>query len=87
MLLKIKNLGVLKEAEIDLSKDLILLCGHNNTGKTYVLYEIYEFLTKKIKNETEDNRVTKVLFSSSQRAAINIFSKELALNKTIFLIE
>lgn len=88
MILTIKNLGVLKEAEIDLSKDLILLCGHNNTGKTYVLYEIYDFLTKETKHETketEDNRVTKAHFFSSQRAAINIFSKELALNKNHFL--
>ncbi|WP_375560541.1 AAA family ATPase [Bernardetia sp. OM2101] len=44
MILTIKNLGTLKEAEIDLSKDLILLCGHNNTGKTYVAYAIYYFL-------------------------------------------
>ena len=28
MILNIQNLGALKEAEIDLSKDLILLCGH-----------------------------------------------------------
>lgn len=40
MLFKIQNLGAVKEAEIDLSKDLILLCGHNNTGKTYVAYAI-----------------------------------------------
>lgn len=44
MLFKIQNLGAVKEAEIDLSKDLILLCGHNNTGKTYVAYAIYDFL-------------------------------------------
>ncbi|AFM06274.1 hypothetical protein Fleli_3972 [Bernardetia litoralis DSM 6794] len=44
MILTIKNLGALKEAEIDLSKDLILLCGHNNTGKTYVAYAIYYIL-------------------------------------------
>lgn len=86
MILTIKNLGALKEAEIDLSKNLILLCGHNNTGKTYVLYEIYDFLTNKHETkETEDNGLTKAQFFSSQRAAINIFSKELALNKNKFL--
>ncbi|MCU0389523.1 MAG: AAA family ATPase [Thermoflexibacter sp.] len=44
MLFKIQNLGAVKEAEIDLSKDLILLCGHNNTGKTYVAYAMYRFI-------------------------------------------
>lgn len=48
MILTIKNLGALKEAEIDLSKDLILLCGHNNTGKTYVAYAIYYVLQSKL---------------------------------------
>jgi len=44
MLLKIENLGVVKEAQIDLGKDLILLCGQNNTGKTYVNTAIYSLL-------------------------------------------
>lgn len=48
MILTIKNLGALKEAEIDLSKDLILLCGHNNTGKTYVAYAIYCLLEQNL---------------------------------------
>ena len=41
MLLTVKNLGVISKAEIDLSKDLILLTGENNTGKTYLAYVIY----------------------------------------------
>ncbi len=44
MLFKVKNLGVIAEAEVDLSKDLILLTGQNNTGKTYLAYAIYWFL-------------------------------------------
>lgn len=47
MLFKIQNLGIVKEAEIDLGKDLILLCGQNNTGKTYVVYAIYYVLGSK----------------------------------------
>ncbi len=88
MILNIKNLGTLKEAEIDLSKDLILLCGHNNTGKTYVAYAIFEFLNNKVneeKLENENHKTTKTQFFTSERAAINIFSKELALNKNKFL--
>jgi hypothetical protein len=46
MLFKVKNLGVIAEAEVDLSKDLILLTGQNNTGKTYLAYAIYFLMTK-----------------------------------------
>jgi len=45
MIFKIKNLGILEQAEIDFRYDLILLCGHNNTGKSYLAYGIYHFLT------------------------------------------
>lgn len=41
MRIKIQNLGYVNEADIDLGKDLIVLCGPNNTGKTYVAYTIY----------------------------------------------
>lgn len=41
MKLKLKNIGTLKQAEIDLSKDLIILAGPNNTGKTYAAYTVY----------------------------------------------
>ncbi|MFK7979985.1 MAG: hypothetical protein AB8G86_08390, partial [Saprospiraceae bacterium] len=36
MKLTVKNLGPIEEATIDLSKDLIVLTGQNNTGKTYL---------------------------------------------------
>jgi hypothetical protein len=45
MIFKITNLGILKQAEIDFRYDLILLCGHNNTGKSYLAYGIYHLLT------------------------------------------
>lgn len=41
MILKVENLGTLKEAQIDLSKDLIVLCGTNNSGKTYMAYSVF----------------------------------------------
>lgn len=34
----IENLGAVKSADIDLSKDITLFCGPNGTGKTYVAY-------------------------------------------------
>lgn len=41
MKLSVENLGRVKKAEIDLSKDLIIFCGPNNTGKTYLANCIY----------------------------------------------
>lgn len=41
MKLTIKNIGKIKEAEIDLDKQLTVFFGPNNTGKTYVNYCIY----------------------------------------------
>lgn len=41
----LKNLGQLEEATIDLSRDLIVLTGPNNTSKTYVAYAIYGFVS------------------------------------------
>lgn len=43
MKIKIKNLGPLKQAEFELG-DLTIICGENNTGKTYATYALYGFL-------------------------------------------
>ena len=40
---KLKNIGILKQAEFSLG-DLTLICGENNTGKTYAAYALYGFL-------------------------------------------
>lgn len=43
MKIKIQNLGVLKQAEFTLA-DLTIICGSNNTGKTYATYALFGFL-------------------------------------------
>lgn len=43
MKFEISNLGYIKQAEIELG-DLTIICGKNNTSKTYVNYAIYGFL-------------------------------------------
>ena len=43
MKIAFENLGVIKKAEIDLSKKLTVLCGPNGTGKTYLCYALYGF--------------------------------------------
>jgi len=44
MRVQIKNLGVLKQAEFSLG-NLTILCGNNNTGKTYATYALFGFLS------------------------------------------
>ncbi|MCH7401137.1 AAA family ATPase [Belliella kenyensis] len=59
MKVDITDLGFVKHAHLDLDKDLTILCGPNNTGKTYVAYAIYGLMkfrshlpkSKKISNE------------------------------------
>lgn len=43
MKVKIKNLGILKQAEFSLG-DLTIICGGNNTGKTYATCALFGFL-------------------------------------------
>ncbi|MDR0338279.1 MAG: ATP-binding protein [Planctomycetaceae bacterium] len=43
MKITIKNLGILESAEYELG-DLTVVCGKNNTGKTYAAYALYGFL-------------------------------------------
>ncbi len=45
MYFELKNIGAIKEAKIELG-ELTVICGKNNTGKTYITYSIYGFLYK-----------------------------------------
>jgi hypothetical protein len=69
----LKNLGRLEEATIDLSRDLIVLTGPNNTSKTYVAYAIYGFV--KTLPYVSLNNITDLLGSDYQ------FSDEHVLDK------
>ena len=41
MYYQVENLGKIKSATIDLSNDLTIFCGPNNTGKTFLSYALY----------------------------------------------
>ncbi len=43
MKIKLKNLGSIKQAEFELG-DFTIICGNNNTGKTYATYALFGFL-------------------------------------------
>lgn len=45
MKFEMKNLGVISEAKLALG-NLTIICGENNTGKTYATYAIYGFLSR-----------------------------------------
>lgn len=45
MKITVKNLGILRQAEFSLG-DFTIICGGNNTGKTYATYALYGFLKK-----------------------------------------
>ena len=44
MKISIKNLGVIKQADFTLG-ELTIICGRNNTGKTYATYALFGFLS------------------------------------------
>ena len=43
MRIRVGNLGILKQAEFELG-EMTLICGRNNTGKTYATYALFGFL-------------------------------------------
>ncbi len=87
MKLKIQNLGIVEEAVIDLDKDLIILCGPNNTGKTYVAYTIYGLMKSSANMSLEPNQfpidISKIFTDGIIEIDLNQFiedSKEGILN-------
>lgn len=44
MIIKVEYLGPLRQAEFELG-DMTIICGGNNTGKTYATYALYGFLS------------------------------------------
>ena len=63
MNIRIKNLGILKHAEFSLG-DLTILCGKNNTGKTYATYALYGFLNswrEWVNVEVSDTQIQRLL--------------------------
>ncbi|MBI9032490.1 AAA family ATPase [bacterium] len=42
MKIELKNIGIFKRAEYELG-DITIICGENNTGKTYATYSLYGF--------------------------------------------
>ena len=62
--IKLKNIGILKQAEFLLG-DLTIICGKNNTGKTYATYALYGFLQswRKLINIPVNHRLSRDLLT------------------------
>lgn len=62
MIIHIYNLGAIKQMDVDISKNFVLFCGPNGTGKTYASYVLFAFLTAKTIRHIECfNRITEEL--------------------------
>lgn len=64
MNLKFQKLGPIKEGSVRLDDDLIILCGPNNTGKTYLAYTIYG-LYKDFRNSSKTEYKKSAAFRQS----------------------
>ena len=76
MKIKFKNLGAIRQADLTLG-DLTIVCGKNNTGKTYVTYATYGFLDywhHELKIDIPNDIVTKVMEKGSITVPIEQFA-------------
>ena len=75
--IRLKNLGILKHAEFSLG-DLTLICGKNNTGKTYTAYALHGFLQLwrgLIDFEVSDAQVRSLLTDGGIKVGLGDMSK------------
>lgn len=79
MKIKIKNLGILKEAEFTLG-DFTIICGGNNTGKTYATYALFGFLLywqEAISIDVEDATINQLLADGVIHLDISQYGREI----------
>ena len=82
MKIMVKNLGVLRQAAFSLG-DLTIICGKNNTGKTYATYALYGFLNKWRENinldeiiQISDQRIQELLDNGVTRIDLMEYIKD-----------
>lgn len=76
---KLENIGLVEKAEVSLN-EFTLICGENNTGKTYITYSIYGFLN--LWNDLIDFNIDKNIFEELDengfcRINLNIYKDKL----------
>lgn len=83
MKISIKNLGAIKQAEFELG-DLTIICGENNTGKTYAThatYAFFDFLKSNARFTLDKSTIQKLLNEGVVTIDLNIYIKN--FNKSI----
>ena len=78
MEISIKNLGPLKQAEFELG-ELTIICGHNNTGKTYATYAVFGFLSEWrhfLSIRIPDKNITELLTEGVTELNIQTFAND-----------
>lgn len=76
---RFENIGPIKSADLELG-DLTIVAGHNNTGKTYIAYALYGFLStidKQLDSEWSRKFVQEHFDRIGQGAAEDIIQKTL----------
>lgn len=79
MKIKIKNLGAIKQAEFSLG-DLTIICGGNNTGKTYATYALFGFLStwrRFLSIKIDEDKIRELLAEGVIRLDIQEYVKNL----------
>lgn len=71
MFFRVENLGPLRSAEVDLSKEIILLTGPNSTGKTYLAWSVYGLFRGSEAPEVFGKLVKEILDSPEQGIEFN----------------
>ncbi|MDE2889023.1 MAG: ATP-binding protein [Gemmatimonadota bacterium] len=78
MKIEVENLGILKKAEFELG-ELTLICGGNNTGKTYATYALFGFLShwrRHLKAGVHDSTIQELLRDGVTRLDVESYTKE-----------
>ena len=74
---RLKNIGILKQTEFSLG-DLTVICGENNTGKTYAAYTLYGFLEswrKFINIPIDDDQIRTLLTDGALKIDLSQYVK------------
>lgn len=68
MKIQIDKLGVIDQATLEVGQ-LTVICGENNTGKTYVTYALYGFLRgwRRILDKILEDQIKSVLTNGSNK--------------------
>ena len=82
--IRVENLGVIKEGEVDISKPLTIFTGPNNSGKSYMAYLVYGCLktaSSQVNNKKANELYIKEL--TSEVFAVNDLDVNIEMSKGI----